>query len=76
MSKIDLMKTFTEGTFIPVSLVIVAMGGMMWLTTLYAKTEANALTLTKIEQKQDAYNQSMELIIRKLTRIEGKLNLE
>lgn len=70
------MKTFTEGTFIPVSLVIVAMGGMMWLTTLYAKTEANALTLTKIEQKQDAYNQSMELIIRKLTRIEGKLNLE
>lgn len=71
----DIMKAVTEGTFIPVSLVIVFMGGVVWLTTLYAKAEATALALQKLEQKQEQYNQNLEHIIRKLSRIEGKLGI-
>lgn len=75
MHRIDFVRAVTEGTLLPISLVIVFMGGVVWLTTLYAKTEANAAALQKIEFKQDQYLQNLEKILQKLNRIEGKLGI-
>lgn len=63
----------TENTGISISLVISLAGGLVWLSTLYYKTEAMAQTVNRIEVKQDQYNENQSEIIQRLSRIEGML---
>lgn len=63
----------SENTGVSISLVISLAGGMVWLSTLYYKTEAMAQTVSRIEQKQDQYNENQSDIIQRLSRIEGML---
>jgi hypothetical protein len=69
------MKAITENTVIPISLMLSLVGGIVWLTTIYNKTEAHEESLRKIESKQEAYLQNLEVIKVKLARIEMKLGI-
>jgi len=68
------MKTITENTLIPISLVIVFLGGVMWLSLLYAKSENVSLTVIRIEETQKTYTLNLQEINSRLSRIEGQLS--
>lgn len=63
------MNKIFEGTLMPVSLVITLMGGVFWLSSMYAKTSANTDSITKLEQKLE-YIHSID---QRLAVIEGEL---
>lgn len=67
------MKTITETTLIPISLVITLVGGIVWLSTLYARTEETAKAIIRVEANQQGYNENLREIISRLSRIEGAL---
>jgi hypothetical protein len=67
------MKTITENTLIPISLVIAFLGGVVWLTTLSNQTQANTAALKDIQSKQERYNESIVTIEKSLVRIEYQL---
>ena len=74
------MKEITERTFIPISLVITLLGGVVWLTTLNAKTDVNLDSFGRVEKKQDAYflelkevRKEMQETNSRLSRLEGML---
>lgn len=64
----------SENTGISISLVITMAGGLVWLSTLYYKTEAIAQSVSRVELKQDQYNDNQSEIIQRLSRIEGALS--
>lgn len=64
----------SESTPISISLVITLTGCLFWLASLYYKTEASAQSITRIEHKQEEYNQNQTEIIQRLSRIEGSLS--
>ena len=64
----------TEGTLIPISLVIILIGGVVWLTTLYFTTQSNAAAIDKIQLKYDAISDKLDDIVIKIDRIEHLLN--
>lgn len=43
------MNKITESTLIPISLLFVIMGGVIWLTTIYQKVEASQAKLSQLE---------------------------
>ena len=53
----------------PVSFVLVLLGGAFWLTTMYDQGNANAKAI-------DTYNQTLSKISRRLDRIEAALNIK
>jgi enamine deaminase RidA (YjgF/YER057c/UK114 family) len=61
----------SEKTLIPVSLLTVVMGGVFWLSSMYAKTNANAEAIVEIK---DQTRQDREHLDRRLNRIEAKLD--
>lgn len=61
----------TEKTLIPISLVITLVGGVAWLSNLHFVSAQSAEAITKIEQKQDSYVQSLDQIKLKLIEIEA-----
>lgn len=67
----------TENTLLPVSLVVILVGGVFWLTTLYNQTVSNAQDISAIETKQDLLTKELtekqSLILDRLSRIEGRL---
>jgi len=81
----DRKSTITERTLIPISLVLAIGGGIIWLTTLYNSSIANAAELRKIKnemlidrqmimEKNDAVLNTLKEINTRLSRIEGKLS--
>lgn len=64
----------SENTPISVGVVSILIGGVVWLTQLYAQTNENSEALKRIEMSQDQYNKNMEEIRDRLARIEGKLS--
>ena len=64
------MTKITEKTLIPLSLVISIVGGVFWLTTMWADTQANALTIEKIEFKQEKFSRA---VVDKLDDIKDRL---
>lgn len=64
----------SENTGISISLVITMAGGLVWLSTLYYKTEAIAHSISRVERKQDQYNDNQSEIIQRLSRIEGAIS--
>jgi hypothetical protein len=68
------MKTITEKTFIPISLLIVIIGVVVWITTVSGKTDANTKDISDIKIGQQEYNKDLHEINTRLSRIEGKLD--
>ena len=69
------MNKITENTLIPVSLVILLLGGIVWLTSIYAQASQAAEAVKALTFKQEDYNRLIENIDRRLSRIEGKLGV-
>lgn len=44
------VKKITESTLIPISLVITLFGGVMWLSALWFREEANAWAIAEVKQ--------------------------
>ena len=69
----------TELTLLPISLVIVIIGGVVWLTQIYALANSNKTSVVEIKDRQESvYNRldsNLNSIDRRLSRIEGKLNI-
>lgn len=71
------MNKITENTLIPISLVITILGGVVWLSTLWARTEAHAEKISKLQVQQESMmkqvtDSNIELV-KQLARIEAKL---
>lgn len=73
----DKQVILTEHTLVPLGVIAVLIGGIAWLTTLYADTKNNGNTLLRIEQKQDTLEdgiyQELKAINTRLSMIEGRL---
>lgn len=64
-------------TLVPVGVIVVLAGGVVWLTNLHADTEKNTETLLRIEKKQDNIEagiyEELKSINTRLSTIEGQL---
>lgn len=69
------VKSISENTLLPISLVITLGGGIMWLTTIYNLTSANEKAIERVENKQNIYNDNLAIIRDKLSNIEGRLGI-
>lgn len=67
------MGKITEGTLVPISLVIVLVGGIFWLTQLYFTTQSNASTIEKMQIQSEKIDQSLSEILERLARIEERI---
>lgn len=71
------MNKVTEKTLVPISLVTTIVGGVVWLTTLWYKTEANAAEIAQIKQTSTeivkTLNENHLVIVDRLGRIETEL---
>jgi hypothetical protein len=54
-----MLQIIKEDAPISIGLVIIAMGGVLWLSKLYFLTETNAQTLNTVTQKQDRYSEDI-----------------
>ncbi len=72
------MNEITEKTLIPLSLLGTIVGGVVWLSVIYYKTEATAASVHKLENRleilQDKIVYQNEKILEKVTRLETKLD--
>jgi outer membrane murein-binding lipoprotein Lpp len=67
------MKTITENTLIPISLVITVAGGASWLAAIKAKVDETTTSVLKMESKIDTLAQmrtDIEVIKTKVERME------
>lgn len=68
------MKSITEQTLIPISLVITGLGGVGWLTTMHANVSANTAVISQIKAEQRDQEKVQNEILRSLARIDERLN--
>ena len=67
------IREITENTALPISLIIIVVGTVAWLTRLHALTLSNCARIAELDRKQDVFNSIMQNIDNRLNRIEGKL---
>lgn len=67
----------TENTFVPLSFILVIVGGVFWLTMLYAESSANAKGLENLQVKyqdlEKAIASQNAVVLDRLGKIEGRL---
>jgi hypothetical protein len=67
----------TEGTLIPISLVITIVGGASWLTTIHAGEKKNAENILEIKAQSkefsDKVDHKLDTVLDRLARIEEQL---
>jgi len=67
----------TEGTLLPISLVIVIIGGASWLTTIHAGEKVNAENIvemkTQTKEFSDKVDHKLDTVLDRLARIEEQL---
>lgn len=73
---IQAMRSITERTMLPLSLIISLGGGIAWFTSLYSLSESNSERIAELTKKQEYYLQFIQTIDRRLSRIEGKLGVK
>lgn len=66
-----MMKLITERTAIPISLVVVLVGGVLWFARLEAKVDA----ASNLQADQIQLAHTLNRIDRRLSRMEGKLGI-
>jgi len=70
-------QTLSEKTLIPISLVILLLGGIVWITNIAFKVDVSAESLKKIELRQstiDEIKTDVAVIKSKLEKIDQKLD--
>lgn len=67
------MESLTEKTLIPISLVIIILGGVVWLTSLYSLAESNLRDVRILQAKQDTYFEQMSKIREDIAKIKALL---
>lgn len=68
------MKTFTENTLVPIGLAVFVIGsGAGWITKMWIQTEAHGKSLDRLEQKSEAYVQSVDVINGRLSEIRERI---
>ncbi len=71
------MKAITEKTLVPISLVVVLIGGIIWLTQIYTTANANSDNIRDIKRMEFRYRKMLfdrlNSIDRRLAVIEGSL---
>lgn len=70
------LKKITEETVVPLGLVIAAVGGVIWLTTILTNSEANTGEIKDLKERQDRYLELVQKIDQRLSRIEGKMGIK
>jgi len=72
------IKSITEKTLIPISLLTIIIGAAMWLTSLWelSKTSAKDIEEIKIEQKESGreVDQKFDKILNELSYLKGKID--
>ena len=71
----EYVKKITESTAIPISLVVLIIGGIVWLTSIKADTLSLKEEQSHLQQKQEEYNHTLQSIDERLSKIEGKMGL-
>jgi len=64
-----------EDTLVPISLVLVFIGGVYWLSSLYFNTNANAKAIEEMARNEAETRAILMSIDQRLSRIEGKLDV-
>lgn len=69
------MKLINENTGLSIGLVIALIGGLFWLTNLWAKADTTAQAVIRIEANQQKYTDHLMMINQRLSKIEGRLGV-
>ena len=64
------MKEISEKTRVTISLLIIILGGMTWLSTVYAEIKTNSSDLQELKDHQEKRDDRLEIILERVTRIE------
>lgn len=67
---------FTEKTLVPVGLVITAISGIFWVSSLYYKVEATAKGLDNLYKDVATYNRAITKVDRRLYRMETVMKIK
>lgn len=67
------MQKLTEKTFIPISLVIVLVGGVSWLNSVHAGVKYNTEKISAIHKEKDETQKTLRKILEELGYIRGLL---
>lgn len=70
----EVVSTITESTLVPIGLVIVFIGGVVWLTRLHSSNSSNTATLEVVLRRLDAVERENGQMIERMARIETKLD--
>jgi hypothetical protein len=65
------IKSITESTLLPISLVITLIGGVVWLSTIWYKADANAYAINEVKQ---SIKEDKQFLREDLTKINDKLD--
>jgi len=65
-----------EKTLVPLSLVVVFVGAIFWLSTVFAQVRVNGERLKVLSDDQRVYLGTVRIIDRRLSNIEGRLGIE
>ena len=68
------MNTITDKTRVSVALVLTLLGGMFWLTSVYAEVKTNSTKLLEYQSEQSRITEKTQLILQKMAVIEEKLD--
>ncbi len=72
--RIRTIGAITEKTVIPLGVFVILVGGIVWLTSIYAESHQNAVAISELKLKQDEYNRTVQSIDSRLSHIEGVLS--
>lgn len=65
----------SKETKITLGLAISLVGGILWLSTLHAKTEANSKAIDEVQRKQKEQDGKIEAVLINTTQANAKLDL-
>jgi|GEM_PF-3849010 len=68
------MRKINETTLIPISLVVILVGGIVWLSQLYAKTDQNGIDIKDLKEAKEKQFDILQDIRERVIRIETKVD--
>lgn len=68
--------TLSEKTPVTVGLVITAIGGVFWLSMVFAQGQENAKAIAEIKAEKAEYSKTVNDINQRLSRIEGAVGVK
>jgi hypothetical protein len=69
------LSVLTENTLVPISLVIVFIGGVVWLTRLHSLATRNEVALFELANRVTGVERENNQIIERLAKIETKIDI-